>query len=397
MAGRTKRLGLNRFGGAEAGSIVDDGQKHTSLDRDILDNAFIQTEQHDHKYRPVVSAGIARPTAIVTTGGRLRGGQSFHYRVAMIESDGSEGVAGPEITVTLPPLLVPPGPLATDMDETLPDPTGVLPPGLYAYALTALRGTEETSLGPALQISVPLGQGGVRLALPPFGDADAVRLWRMHDSAAGYTAVAVIGEGTTSFHDDGSVPADPCACDPGNLPPTANIGASNYAVEITLPIDITPTLGWRIYRTSTSGRYLTSSLVHLVTELNDENDLGSGIMRSWLDVGDQLQLGMPQESIVALRFQPYTFDSATGALPEPAGYPELYPMMFEGTLHVLIRGAWKAVGAGGGGGGGGGASAVLTSPNGLRWIQTVTDTGESAMVETAMPGPPTPPQNVTVN
>ena len=397
MAGRTKRLGLSVVGGLERGSLVDDGQKYTSVDRHTIDAAFVQTEAHDHKFHPPASTGVATPTAIVATGGRLRGGQAFYYRVSMVEADGAEGVAGPEITVTLPALLVPPGPLATDMNETLPDPTGTLPPGLYNYALTALRDTEETTLGPALAVSVPIGLGGVRLALPPFGNADAVQLWRMHDSAAGFTRIAVIPEGTTSFHDDGSVPADPCACDPGNLPPTANVGASNYAIEITLPAGITPTGGgWRIYRSSVSGRYITSSLVHLVTELNDENDLGSGVVKSWVDVGDPLQLGMPQDTLIALRFQPYVFDGAV-VLPDPTGYPELYPFMLEGVLHVLIGGQWEVVGAGSSGDGGAVGPAVLTSPNGTRWIQTVSDAGASVMVETQMPGPSTPPQNVTVS
>lgn len=395
MAGRTPRFGLNYFGGGQPGSITDDGQKFTAQDPLTVDRQLRLLEGHDYLHRPVAPAAMtAPPTALTVEGGLLRGGQTVYYRIALVDERGSETAAGPELAVELPALLNPPLPLTLDMNEQEVLPTGALPPGFYQYALTAMRGDEETTLGPVLPVTVPNGTTAVQLALPAYGEADAVRLWRLGDADAGFTKIAVIPAGTTTFVDDGSVVADPCACDPENLPPQFNIGAA-YAVEVTLPAAVVLESGWRLYRSTVSGSYPSSSLVHQVVELNNEDDLGSGILRSWLDLGEQLTLGAPRDGALDVRPRAFAFD--TGAqLPNPAGYPEMYPFVRQGTLYVLTGGAWVAV-SGGGGGGGGGVAPIQTSPNGTRWIQTVDDYGTIVMVETTFPGPPAPVQNVQVN
>lgn len=392
MAGRTSRLGLSIVGGDAGGTLTEDGQKYTSADRVTIDRSFQILEGNDYKHRPVAQLQSLAPTGVTVPGGRLAGGQTLYYRVGMIGADGMEQAAGPELTVALPPLLLPPGVLSSGINEQEPLPTGTLPGGFYQYALTAMREDEETTLGPTLAVTVPAGTGAVRLVLPAFGDADAVRLWRLGESDAGYTRVAVIPSGTMSFVDDGSVVADPCACDPANLPPQFNVGA-DYSVEVTLHPQAVIAAGWRLYRSTTSGRYSTSSLVHQVVELEDEFDLESGILRSWVDPGEELGLGAPRDGQLDLRPRAFTFDTAA-TLPAPAGYPEMYPFVHQGTLYLLRSGAWVAVS--GGGGGGGGLPSIQTSPNGDRWIQTVDDTGAIVMVKTDFPGPPAPVQNVTV-
>lgn len=392
MAGRTDRLGLNYIGGSVGGTITEDDQKYTGADRITIDRSFQILEQHDYKHRPTVQLAKQPATGVPLPGGRMQGGQTVYYRIGMIGADGLEQAAGPELAVTLPPLLNPPLMLSSGVDEQQPLPTGTLPGGFYQYGLTALRGNEETTLGPVLAVTVPDGTGAIRLTLPAFGEADAFRLWRQGSGDAGFTKVAVIASGATTFVDDGSVVADPCACDPENLPPQFNTG-SLYSVEVTLHPDAVVALGWRLYRSNRSGNYSTSSLVHQVVELYDENDLESGILESWVDEGGELGLGAPRDGALDLRPRAFTFDTAA-TLPAPAGYPEGYPFLHDGTLYVLRAGAWVPVS--GGGGGGGGLAPIQTSPNGKRWIQTVDDTGAIVMVETTFPGPPAPVQNVTV-
>ena len=401
MAGRTRRFRLNKFGAGTPGSISDDGQKYTSTDRDLLDSLLASIETHDHRFRPP-SESIAEPPTFVlnTTGGSLVGGFDYFYRFSVLEANGAETIASPEIRVEVPDPLPAPGAPALWADPTVLG--GTLAPGTYYYALTGFRGDEESTLGPLAMASVLAGSGSITLDLPTYGDADSFQVWRMGVNDAGWTRVGIAA--TPNFVDDGSVPSDPCACDPGNTPPFFNTGVSSYSVEVFLPASVSTIgkLGWRLYRTTTAGVYSNRSLVHQVIETEDQWDETSAVVRSWLDDGLPLTPGSPGDFDASMHFVPFVFDRAT-TLPAPTGYPEFYPLMVDGTLRVLIGGEWRTVGGGGGDEEGGeeeGAvpkvSMVLTSPNGKRWVQTASDAGGLVLVETQLPGPPTPPQNVTV-
>lgn len=340
MAGLTTRFKLNRFGGGTPGTIVDDGQKYTSLDRDTIDRLLAQVETHDHRFRPV-TGGLSEPADAVLTvdAGTLSAGNTYSYRYSVVDAQGTESIASPIVSVTTPALLAVPGmPSVYTNGEA-----GTLAPGIYYYAVTALRGDEETPLGPAAVISVITGETSVRITMPELGLADSFRLWRMGFSDAGFTKIAVVN--TAEYLDDGSVAADPCACDPGNMPPQTNTGVSNYGVTVTLPasVDLTNARAWRLYRSSYATSFPTNSLVHEVVERTDEWDVTTPLVRTWTDVGDPAGTGAPQDSDLNMRFQPLSIESTTTALPDPAAYPDGYPYLLNGLLHVKTGTEWVRV------------------------------------------------------
>jgi|GEM_PF-6213059 len=400
MAGLTSRFRFNKFGGGTPGTIADNAQKFTGADRDAIDRLLAQTERHDHHLRAPSATLATAPTAeLASDDGVLVGGETYYYRFSVVGSDGTETVASPEVAVATPEPLVAPGIPELWVDSVSAE--GDLA-GIYYYALTALRGAEESILGPLGTISVVAPDGAVTIGLPDFGEADGLRIWRMGMNDPGWTRVTTINadDGVTEFVDDGSVPPDPCACDPANLPPTGfNNGVAVYRIEVTLPedVDLSTASAWRLYRSTVSGQYATASLVHEVVETQDEWDEESPLMRSWSDVGDPLVDGSPLDFEANMAFAPYVFDGGA-ELPDPNGYPERYPFLLGNELCALVDGQWALVA-----GGGGGSSAaipgptILTSPSGDRFVLTVDDLGALAATPTLLPGPPTAPQNVTVS
>jgi hypothetical protein len=396
MSGLTSRFKLSRFGGGTPGTILDDGQKFTSLDRDTIDRLLAQTEVHDHLFRPVTLVGPAAPTgALQTNAGTMQCGFTYYYRYAVVDELGAETIASAELAVPTPAVLATPGlpavSLATD--------AGQLAPGLYYYGLTAIRGTEETPLGPAVLMALQAGETAVRIDLPTANGATQFRVWRMGSTESGYTKVGVVSASAGFFVDAGSVPADPCACDPGNAPPQVNTGTASYAIAVTLPtdLDISKARGWRLYRTVYPGIYPTTSLVHQVVEREHEWDATSALLRTWVDTGAPLAAGQPMSTDLNMRFQAFTFDSAA-ALPDPAPYPQRYPLLVGQVLYVKVGTEWvKVTGSGSDPSGGTPASSVLTAPGGGRYMLTVADDGTLTTVTTPFPGPPTPPMNVQVH
>lgn len=391
MAGKTPRFGFNYFGGGTPGTITDDGQKYTSFDRLMLDRLLAAIEKHDHKYRPPETGMSTPPTGVLTPdSGSLTAGYTYRYKVGIVDAQGNESIASPELAVSTPTPLPPPGlPALTNNDDP-----GTLVPTYYYYAVTGHRGSEESTLGQAAMISLVVGESSVVVELPDYGDAESFSVWRMGSTEPGFTR---IGNTTGStFLDDGSTPADPCACDPGVAPPSTNTGISSYSITVTLPAgtNLETARSWRLYRTVYAGIYNATSLVHEVVEREDEWDPTSPLLTSWTDTGGPLVSGKPMDTDQNMRFLPMAFDAATDDLPDIAGYPLNYPLLFDGSLYVSTASGWELVSAAGGGGGG--ASPVMTAPNGSRFVLTVDNDGVLTTTPTALPGPPAAPTGLTV-
>ena len=393
MAGQTPRFKLNYFGSGTPGTPNDDGQKFFGLDRLTLDRLLAAIESHDHRVHPAEVAPTDPLAAELVTGsGNLQGGYTYHYRYAVVDAQGNESIASPEITVATPALLPMPGMPAAYV--TAGGSQGLLAPGIYYYALTALRGTEETPLGPATLIQLQQGDGSVTLTLPAFGEADAFRVWRMGSTEPGYTRIGLVSAGTEEFVDVGAVAADPCACDPGNAPPPSNTGTSSYGVRLTLPdvVDVTAIRSWRIYRTMYAGIYPAAALVHDVVEREEEWNPFSPLLTEWIDTGAATLIGKPQDHDLNMRFQPLALE-VLDDLPDPGHYPIGYPIVSGETLNVNLDGQWTPVG---GGGGGGSMTGIMTSPNGSRFILKVDDTGALITEPTNFPGPPPAPTGLRI-
>jgi hypothetical protein len=341
VAGQTPRFGLNFFGGDTAGTFDEDNEKYTGEDRLTLDRLLAALENHNHR----VPASLDEPDGDLTLDllsgqGSLDSGTTYYYVVSFVNSDGLETVTGPEASVDTLDLL--PAPDAPQGETSTA--AGSLTPGQYYYALSGLRGTEESPLGEASAFTVVSGEHVVTLTLPDLGDATSYQVWRMKDTDPGWTRVAISATG--SAVDNGSIPASLFG-DPANIPPTATTGIARNAVRITLTgpdvASLTTISGWRIYRSTISGVYGSTSLVHEVIERTDETVTTSPLVTTWLDDGDVTLTGSPKLFSNELMVPAFTFE-ANDPMPAAAGYPQNYPMLDgAGVLNIARSGVWTPV------------------------------------------------------
>jgi hypothetical protein len=343
----TPRFGLTAAGGNDGATIVDDGNKFTLEDRFTIDRVLNALERHRHNVLPGESLEPMLPTAALGTSGTLPPGADLYYSVSFVDRDGLETVGSEEVLVQTPAPIAPPGaPFVETTDG------GTLPVGLYYYVLTALRGSEESTISAPVTAQVIPGDTTVLVRMPPpQTGTTGYRIWRMGGTESGYTRIGTAAaQADAIFVDDGSVPADPCACDPENSPPTISRGASIYSATVTLHPDDAALIttgrypAWRLYRTDASGNYPQSSLVHEVVERQsgDPLDTSSPLLIEWVDLGAELAAGRPNLFDQSLAIQPFTF--ASGAtLPDPARFPPGFPFVADGVLYGRYDGVWKAL------------------------------------------------------
>jgi hypothetical protein len=349
MAGQTPRFNLNFFGGDTQGSLDDDDDKYTSEDRLTLDRVLTAFENHDHHLTSTMAGPISAPSVLLGTAGQLAAGETYYYVISFVNSAGLETVAGDEVSVDTPDLLE-----APDAPQGATDDTGLgaLFSGQYYYALSGLRGAEESPLGLSTAVTLLTDEHQVTLTLPALDDATSFQVWRMKDDDPGWTRIGTTTSST--FLDAGTVAAGLYG-DPANEVPLISEGINNYSVTITLTgadvAAVQDSAGWRIYRTDTSGVYSATSLVHEVVERVDEFDSTSDLLTSWIDEGDAQLTGSPNTTSTQLEIPPYTFESAA-TLPATTAYPQNYPIIQDSdtTLYVNRSGTWTAIGGGGGGG-----------------------------------------------
>lgn len=349
MASRTTRFGLNHFDDSVPGSILDDGKKHTGHDRVLLDQLLAATEAHSHAWSVQdVAAPTTAPGAVVSSGGgSLKAGSDYSYKVTFVDSDGLETVAGSEVTVSTPDLLDPP---AVPSGET--NTAGALTVGVYDYALTAVRDTEQSALGDPFTVTLVAGEDSVDLVLPTLGAADFLRVWRRKSTESGYT---LIGDNQilTTFTDDGSVAAYPFPTDPAYAPPTSNTGVDIYSVTVTLSAAdqavVQSFAGWRLYRSTVAGSYSAQSLVATVTDRVGDLPFPSPLLVAWVDFGDALLTGTPSTVDQRMHFQPLQLEVLANIAAlvgtRPLGYPLLTD---EGKLYAQLTAGMTLIGGGGG-------------------------------------------------
>lgn len=349
MAGQTPRFALNFFGGDTDGAFSDDNDKYTSEDRLLLDTLLAALEKHNHRVPTELGLPSQIPDLAYVQGtGTLEGGTTYYYVISYVDADGLETISGPEASISTPDILPVPDPPQGDTSTG----SGSLTPGLYYYALTGLRGDEESPLGAIATVTVLTGENTVTLTCPVLGEATAYQLWRMKDTDPQWTRVVT---GSGDLVDDGSVTAAVYG-DPSNTPPTSNSGVADYSISITLTgddvSDVQSTSGWRIYRSTVSGQYSAASLVHEAIERTDETDATSPLLTTYLDDGDAALTGSPVLVSSQLQIPAFTFEEAT-TLPAASGYPDNYPILDgTGTLYINRSGTWTAISGSGGGGSG---------------------------------------------
>lgn len=284
----TKRFQLNKFGAADGGSIADDGYKFSERDRDTIDAILSAFEAHTHSGGDRLADPSAAPTlSLLTEGGALPGGRTYYYRVSFLDRYGLETAASAESVISTPSQVQPPGPPVLTALSTA---GAVLTEGLYQYALTAISGDYETQLGTIAVITLMSDRNSISLAMPalPTG-ATAFGVWRQGPNAVGFTRIGQTSAST--ILDDGSVPDDPCACDPENLPPQENRTSSTNIVTITAPTFPADARRWRVYRSLVSGSFGSETLVAEIVDV----DANGNLVNFYMDDGDQLLYGRPLE------------------------------------------------------------------------------------------------------
>lgn len=299
MAGRTPRFDLAYFGGTVDGSLGEDGGKFTEADRLRIDRVLAALETHDHDGGARLADPSAAPGAtLATSGGSLPGGVTYSYVVTYVDQYGLESAPSAEVSIATGSLLSTP---ATPGLNTASG--GTLAPGLYQYALTAHDGSGgETPLGPVASITVSDWRTvHVHFVLP--AGASGVSVWRQGPTESYFTRIAT-NVSTTPHVDDGSVAADPCACDPENLPPSTNTSASSNKITITAPtgdlVEPTQARRWRIYRTTSAGVYGGYSLLADIADTVADPPV-TQLVESYVDDGTTpLTAGTPPSSSTTL-------------------------------------------------------------------------------------------------
>lgn len=348
MANQTERFGFSTFGGDVDGSILDDSGKYTGVDRQLLDLLLAAIEQHNHRFSADDAAGPSdAPDADIGSTGALSAGLDYSYVVSFVDADGLETPAGDEVTASTPDILDPPD---APSGETATG--GTLGDGAYDYALTGIRGDEQSALGDLFSITVLDDEGTVELTLPALGDADSYNVWRRKDTEGGFTLID--NTTSTSVTDDGTVPAYPFPTDPTYAPPSDNEGIDQYSFTITLSAAdqavVQNYASWRLYRTTTAGIYSAQSLVAEVTDHVVELDPESDLVVSYIDFGDTLVTGQPTAIDERMHFEPFTFEETVSLAAASGDYPENYPIVYNNGLYLSNGlGAWIQVGGASGG------------------------------------------------
>lgn len=256
-----------------------DSYKFTVADRDLQDLLlFLAAEGHHHTGESSEAmAPEDGPTAMVqTSGGSLPAGNRYFYVYTIIDPNGFESVASPEVFVDMPPAVASPAAPALRFDDT----GGTLPPGNYYYALTAYTGFDnlETETGAVRYISVPYSTqtNKVTLTLPslPAG-ADGFNVYRRTPSGIGLLHVAKIEGEQATFVDGGALVED---CD--RFAPTKSTATSRNSARIKLPDDFTLPAGyaWRIYRGRDSGIFTNGVLATITDGSREFIDVGGGTL-----------------------------------------------------------------------------------------------------------------------
>lgn len=291
---KTQRFGFHFFGGDTEGALSDDGAQFTNRDRQTIDRLLASFETHDHAGGDRLADPTAGPTlTLFPEGGGLDADTTFFYRVSYVDKYGLETAASDEASVTTGSAVPAPPPPRVEAIAG-----GTLDDGIYWIAATQLKGGKETTLGEPSLITIS-DLKTIHITFPEGLDpaADQVSIWRQGPLDGGFTRLATLDAVTfVSYDDDGSIPADDCACDPSHLPPQNNETGSTARVQVDVPaVDIavpTDVQRWRIYRTTISGNYDNASLVAEVADTTTEG--GDELVGEFIDDGlTSLLLGQP--------------------------------------------------------------------------------------------------------
>jgi len=292
----TPNFHLKKLGQGE--HMSDEGYKFSDADRDTIDRLLALGATHHHTGASPSSYadGLGAPTLTAhVAGGSIPAGVRVFYKVALVDPNGFESVAGPESYVDMPAAIAIPAAPALELDDA----GGTLLPGNYYYVLSAYDplNTQETPGGQAAYFPVPSGATNaiiLHFPSPPSG-ATGYNIFRQKPGGSRpvYLDSVTITDGATpdNYVDDGSVTED------GNRRvPTVNSTRSQNSIDVDLPGAVSPLADgwtWRVYRTYAANSYLNSLLRWVV----DETSEGSGVITTTTtDIGGGTVVGAPKDT-----------------------------------------------------------------------------------------------------
>ena len=359
MAQYTSRFGFSYFGPGVPGNLVEEGGKFTLLDPQVLANVLAALEDHKHTGGEQLADPVDEPAAVRSDlGGELPAGRTYYYAATFVDAYNLETAASPRVDVETPAPVETPDPPKLRADTGTTANPGKLKAEYTSYALTvlvfrtptAVEGqlgiqvvqSQETTLSVPVPITPPVN-GRVILTLPDMPEGGhEFRVWRKSYLDPGYTRIGTVGP-DVEFIDDGSVVADPYACNPINFPPATNTTNAASQVKVTLSAQDVYTLhdpeqgavGWRLYRSENPSVFPARSLVAQITGKDDDGK----ILTSFTDIGEDLQVGAPPR--VSTTFTPTgRMPTGHGALPDPddLDYPDDLLWVDDAEqLHLLVR------------------------------------------------------------
>jgi hypothetical protein len=293
---RSKYLGLAEIG--QGDQFNAEGYAFSTGNIERLDQFIYRLLAHHHNgVAPLTTSELDPPSLTLNTdddSGRIAPGQTLRYKYTLIDELGTETLASPETTVTIPPAVVPPNAPSLSYSTT----GGELTAGTYSYVISAYVGSSptETQRSDPAPITIPSGTTNlITLTMPtlPAG-ASGFNIFRAAPSEQSYSFLATIAD--DEYVDDGTVTPN------YNRPPSnRNTTRRHNSVDVTLP-GATPVVpegyvAWRLYRTSVAGNYDNSRLVDVVEETSE----GSGIITpTYTDVGLGTRTGSPPTTGAAL-------------------------------------------------------------------------------------------------
>jgi len=300
---KSTNFGLQILRGQPAST---DNYSFTDADRVLIDKLLNQIFYHTHTgvERLTNPMNAATPEFGVTlvaadSGGALPADQTVCYRIAWYDNSGETAASSEYYIETIDSIPTPSPP-----DLSTATTGGVLTPGIYYYAITAVKGNGETLPSTVTVIVVPTttstNMNTITFPEPPLG-ATHWNIYRRKDESL-YYFLKQIAVTEASYIDNGS---DSLGAE--GLP---SVNSTNSENKITITIGGYPAgaIGYRIYRTYVSGDYPAYSLLH-------DEEMAATPNLVFEDTGTALEYGTPKE-----------VDQTYGTPPKVNVYTELDPI-----------------------------------------------------------------------
>jgi hypothetical protein len=243
MGSRTERFGFVTFDN-DADTLDFHNYQAFVADRIAMDRLLrIACEAHTHTGQQLSEIPPSAPELTVSAaGGSLPANQPVHYRMSIVDQYGQERLASaPAMAFTAPQVQTPGAPTIT------PFPGGILPPGDYQYAVSAIvdNADDETAMSNIATGTLQAPNGTWYITLPPLpSGANGWNVYRKGPTEIGFARVGTEYNWLNSPTSDGGY--SPRGFQRAPKANTTNITSS---IRVDSPTPLGPLESAKIYRT----------------------------------------------------------------------------------------------------------------------------------------------------